>query len=1091
MINFKLLRKLLSVFISVSMLFNSQIVFAQQSKPTVVKNELTSNIIKGIDTLGKAFDKANQTFRNNPSLGQAQIYGSLRPAFQRSQYFPECSLPVLHTSPLNNLCARGDHPQSLQGVRSLASAHVEILERSAALGQTKNPNEGIQCLKNSHNSLKQTLQDQINRLQRYKDTIAESLKKGTNSVESIKEGMDKVISNLYGDKGRKDLDKRADIFANQFTPSCRNIIGNDLLKAQSGLIDIRDKNLSDANQASSNLISNRTSIESDLNREIQTIKNEILKQGISWSTKTSVAKFQMFSGLRGIAAIERAKLIKEYETARAMLKKDVGYELPSFDKADSNFSKNINDFSSHAKDYFRKKYINECVTSADSGVSVGVENILKSLKHVNRVKGDRLVRYRNALRSILNSDSYIEDKLDSIRRLDQEYREQINITYQDGSSNRISKTPYGLFQDLVASCDKKLSENDSFSTKQSGLHGTQEQRIARANRYINKVKKLASTYASNMGNEIYNQIINCNGQELKSGECTNKIEGGVLDVNKPSYCISKAVSCAEKVRTCYREVDSKVIKEKAKLKVLANDYNKRVSRIYENQKKVLGVFNAQVQTVVNYLKKFSLDKAYIYPKDVLIQVPNKKLSEKYGVLLVGDEENGIENLAKELPIKLDKLIASLNNQRDNVDKSMANYWQSEQRKFRDHISKWNGLNKRCVSSLAYAKQQQLRALKAQQNIMSQHKEMTGDFCANFEIMQRSPRSACNDEAASPGALFRQMGKIGNVLDPSVGETLDRHIRYCDEVVSSSSGEEDYEAEEEDLEPSKLSQLCINNDYDSEAILNDLKDRLLNIADAKSEVSREQISDYISAKEEKDLEEAKNSLPDGFFSTKYGAQLYRFRRDLIDNDNLSKNNSIFFQKINGTDFISKVEGFCSKNSSYKSSCTTNDGKGFLDKLKKGEYYTYKAFNNDLAKFKENTKGAFNEFPDSYTEIEILSNAYEANSVEKKGICELNHNMAVKRAVEECFSNDKVDKSCVETKTMENLSSNNIADNIYDINNRIKNIELYIDRKHDEELGEDISPCLASENSSRSFIEEFNRRVLGPQQYNSFNKSGLLE
>src|SRR5690606_6891047 len=216
--------------------------------------------------------------------------------------------------------------------------------------------------------------------------------------------------------------------------------------------------------------------------------------------------------------------------------KSVGYDAPPLDK---NFKSDFATFKADSKSYFRKRFVNECVSGGNNNLTVDPEVILASLRQEGtNNQGTTILSYKAALKNILESDSFIEDKIDAMKKLDKNYGEgNITITLANSNAKSETKPAYVDFQQAIAMCEREYEDDKTFSAQDSGRSASVK--IDRAEAYLNDLQKLQETFAADLSKEITDDVLNCDNRATEAGSC----KAGAFTVADAGFCFQSATKC--------------------------------------------------------------------------------------------------------------------------------------------------------------------------------------------------------------------------------------------------------------------------------------------------------------------------------------------------------------------------------------------------------------------------------------------------------------------------------------------------------------------------------------------------------------------
>ncbi|MDC1175056.1 hypothetical protein OAT67_06660, partial [Bacteriovoracaceae bacterium] len=666
--------------------------------------------------------------------------------------------------------------------KELAYSHENFYENLLAVGQNSRAPQGIECLKeNLKNSLSQ-FNTKMNALQALSDKIKKENQAFRDENKKLLDELDKEASELFGETGR-DLDANTKKFADYFSPQCRRVIGdNNLLGApkSGGLLGIRDDKLSASKQSANDYKNNEAKLKSDLDSQLKTIQAQIEEQGVeAWQFSPGEIVGQgrnPFLGMQQSLKSEKSKFDREVGRIRKVVQEEVGYSIPTLD---SNFRYNMKTFSKNAKNFFRKKEINECVTMSGSGVGISTEKILDGLRQEStNSQGTTVIAYKKALKGILDSDAFIEEKLEAIRRLDAKLgRGDITVRYVDGSANQIADTPYGLFRKQVAMCESYISQDNTFSANNTNQKSIKE-KIDRADRYIKQIMKLEKSFSSNIVNSIREQVQNCNGQPMESGSCSAD-NNEMMNPKSQSFCMAHASQCSDQVNNCYNQVDQVIAQKQQRMKTLGANYDRNITALVARQEAILASVKAQVVQDAEFIRKFIPGAEYEFPKDLFVKMPADKKHPKFGIMLKGGGDlKDIENL----PGEILKMKDMLKKQASAVNKEIGEYIASQEKAVKDNLKRWKKIASDCEKAEQATQKMAADAYKAQQDEYAK----AGQFCKKYNMLRQNPGAGC-DQAES---LVEDVMEASSYVNPEVGPVAIQYKGYCKSVNNEADESSD-------------------------------------------------------------------------------------------------------------------------------------------------------------------------------------------------------------------------------------------------------------------------------------------------------------
>jgi hypothetical protein len=433
-----------------------------------------------------------------------------------------------------------------------------------------------------------------------------------------------------------------------------------------------------------------------------------------------------------------AKQATDFQISKARIAKElskIGYELPTMDK---NFSVDFDEFLKGSTTYFKKQFINDCVTGADkSGIAISTDQILNSLKQRSTgSSGTARDKYKAALKTILDSDSDIDSKLSQIKSLEKTYQD-ITITYQNSEAQRVTETPYDLYIKTLKQCEIQFDSSQSTGSNNISY----KKKIDRGQALLREFKGLHDNYSSNLASRVLDKVLTCNGEAKKSGgNCVVGKSDQVFEQNSATFCMAHADQCANEIAGCAQEASNHVSTRKTKMEAMAAVYNKKTEELVARSNLL---YTQQKNAVMDMIKavqaKFPGTNFQI-PEGMFVTMPEMK-KDQYGIELAGDG-----NLAfmDELPKKIDLLKTVFKDQQKAVAKEIDEYIGKQTAAMEREKAKWQALGSECKgfadsSSKELAKRNE-EGMKKQQEL----DEKVGKFCQKYSAMKENPLEACSD-----------------------------------------------------------------------------------------------------------------------------------------------------------------------------------------------------------------------------------------------------------------------------------------------------------------------------------------------------------
>jgi len=831
--------------------------------PMTLSSQDPTWVDRSVQIMDTALQTMQQSMQQSMMSNQlAAQMSALQPQVIPAKYFPHCKLSQARSAFPEDICsAEISDPNGLTQAmeyKNLARTYTSMYEQLLSPAQNSAYPVGLQCLEDAKKGMVTSLQDRLNSLEALMSKIEKESQFFRDENKKLLTDLEDAQQELFGG-GTADVDSKTRDYSSYFSPACQNIIGTKNLANASkvGLNGLR-VGLIATNKDAANFVTNKSQIENDVNSQIQKIKNQIESQGIDQWRKDVAAGEQSINGadlarmgvatpMIGVISTEISRMNNKVESIKSELAKIVpGYEIPTMDK---NFRVDFANFTRDADTYFKKQYINECVTMADKGVAITPDQILRSLRAGGN--GDRSValrNYKNALQNILDSDAFIEDKLAQIQALDQRYgSSDISIQYKNSGSQTVTTTPYGLFRETVSACEQKYSQDDTFSTGNSG-QVSQKKKISRAKQYLNDLKEIESTFAATIGNQIYDSVINCSGRTEKTNTCSAE---GIFDQGSDAFCVKHATTCSARVQSCFAETTALVETKKSQMKSLQATYNKNVTALVARQEAYLAQVKQQVLADADYLKKYFPGANFNFPESLFIKMPENQKSE-FGVDLLG---GGSLDFLANLPEQIGKLKETLKNQSSDINDVIDNYINDQKTAMDTQKTKWSTLASNCSSA-----ENNYRSFVNSQNMNMQQEQATkmgevGEFCNKYQQLGNlNPAAGCEDSDYSPKALYETMGGVANYLSNETEYAVAEYRKICARANNErEKGTED--DEDTPSNPSVLAQVCDENNNDIENVVDDLTKQAMAALPSDLEKHKRKLTDYIKDGDESDLPKA--------------------------------------------------------------------------------------------------------------------------------------------------------------------------------------------------------------------------------------------
>ena len=703
------------------------------------------------------------------------------------KFFPECPLPSSMATIPQNVCSETipDASQSAAQISSLityesiAKGWVNYYDQMSNEASNAQYPAGLKCLTDKTKKLDSEMIEMVNNLTRLQDQLNKDKEIFRANNKKLLEELSQTNDELLG-ASKKNLAIKTTPFSKYFSTNCQSIIGADNLASgpEKGLLAIQDiiapfnKNAADYNQ-------NRTAIEAEVRSDIAKLQNAITNGGLVDYFAGKTTETSKIGSLKDAAN----KQTLEFQISKDRIAKElqnIGYEIPTMDK---NFSIDFNEFLSGSSSFFKKTYINDCVTGKDkTGMAISTDQVLNNLQQKStNSRGTARDKYRAALENILNSDSFIDDKLAQIRALEATYKD-ISITYQSSSGQRVTETPYDLYVRTIAKCEQRYAQDDTFSANGTSSV-SQKKKVERGQALLRELKSLHDNYSSDLSTKVLEQVLNCNGESKKAGsKCAS---ADTLDHSKSGFCMSHANQCANEINGCYAEATNLVEKRKARMNALAATFNANVETMVKRSNQLYDLQKANVMQMIKLIQGRFPGTNFTIPENMFISMPELK-KDTYGIDLASD---GNMAFMDDLPKKIDSLKKIFKDQQAQVDKEINDYIEKQKSAMLNQKERWGQLAGQCTSMISSVTKDLAKFNADGQKRQAEQDQKTGIFCKKYAEMTQNPHGACNgadklaEEADAIAArltndALKFTGKFRSTCNQYNNETESTIPAYC-------------------------------------------------------------------------------------------------------------------------------------------------------------------------------------------------------------------------------------------------------------------------------------------------------------------------
>lgn len=784
-------------------------------------------------------------------LQMQKMMSSLAPKNIPAKYFPQCQIPQTIPNTPVGVCeapaGQMDHGtfNLMNNMAELGSNYVRYYDQMLTPAQNSSAPTGLRCLEDAKTSVISSMYDRQNALQVLIDKINKETQLFRDENAKFLQKMDDLNAELHGEGGTQTNESKTMSFADEFSSECRAIIGSNNLspakarqRGLTGLVEV----LRPEQEKASDFRSNEANLEKSFNKAKSKLAEDLTSKGpadILAELQNQTGRYQGFEGdqfgaIQATIARKLRSMDSKKDRIEAELNELIGspgspFRIP---EVNSTFVEDFDRFIQGADDFYRKKYVGDCVIGRDKGFALDMDQVLSGLEQRStNSTGTAHITYRKALENILAQDSYIEDKMAEIRQLDQRFDGEITITFRDDNANRKTATPYELLQETVARCEQAYFQDETYSTNgpQVAGAGSQNRAVERAKNLMNDFKQEVQDFQTGLIAEVENKFKNCEGQEVTAQSCK---EEDIFSPLSPSFCMKSASKCSRRIQSCDQRAKQLVEERKAEIKVAAAQFNQNVQQLVTRQEQILNDVRNQVLADSEFLKSYFPGADYKYPEDLFVKMPELKI--KNGEMIYGGGKIDFKDLSK----NVGKLKAELATQSDKIDGVLSKYIDNQKKQIEKNKGTWERIAQECRSSakqMAQAKaQQEAEQMKQQQEGNAE----LGTFCRKFNSLAstENPAAGCSGPF-SPETLYEDSVKISARLDNKVSGALGDYMALCNQTQNESK----HGSEGQDSDRMTLAEACEEGIYSLE---NEVISNAIDSIPSDLESYRGEIEDYL-------------------------------------------------------------------------------------------------------------------------------------------------------------------------------------------------------------------------------------------------------
>ena len=851
--------------------------------------------------------------------------------------FPNCPIPAEPDIP-SGLCENLSDPNAMlmaQNVKQMASQYESFYNKYSSRTPTGGPQVGLQCIELSIKNLAQDLQNKSNNIQNLIDQIKKSQQYAAEEALAIKKSMENLYNEING--GGDDIDETGKDFTSYF-PGCRGIIPSDALtNPKGGLRGIKSSmDNNGMRPAAQNFISNRFIFAKEIDDLGERIKNDMNDVGVDTFFAGGATQSKWFrGGLTQFGGIEQvmAERKKATDIRRARITKElekIGYTPPPFDQ---NFKSQFGEFAKGATVFFKKNYINNCALGGDDKVKrlgLTMEEMLPNVQHKLFGKsGFAVETYRGRLKAILANSDFIDEKIQKIKKLDEEFgKGEFEIFYKDTTGGSTKQTISDYFTSTLQACDKQYESGGPLTKGEPG-GSSYKQKVENAQRAINELNVMESTFISDTVAAIKDKLLNCSGAVYKEGSCTPE----TMSPGGADFCLKNGNICAERTRNCFVQADILIKDRTNKIKINANLYNKKIEILVNNQEAQLAQLKAQIGQDVDSLRAMFPGALFQAPADLVVPLP-APIDSAYGVQLRG---GGSLAFLNSLPEQLEKIKKAFDDQSNRALGEAQDYLNRQAESIDGARNRWRDLSAQCDEAMGNFQKGYSEMMKKQAEEQGKAAGKVGEFCFKFNRLKRTNPLAGCDGSNSPAKLYDDAVKVASFLDASVIDSLGEYEKLC----AQSQNQAEIGTEESPIPA--LIRLCDAADDDWSKVLDyqqakilrdvsnvDLKKQAMKFLEDKGE---EEEKAEIEAEEENILDSPTATLPPRLFKQLTNLKLLREQKG-----------------VNVTNLIQDLNGKGPTKEDIKLDEIKERFKSIKDEL--GSDFKFKKFKTELARIEKN-------------------------------------------------------------------------------------------------------------------------------------------
>lgn len=824
-------RKMTSTLAIIGLLFTTSLPTTAYARP---QQEVAQDTVPGGDILrlilGFTTDVTQQIGQSRAQT-QAMIQSqnmmrSLAPQSINAKFFPQCQIPVTAPNLPIGYCDNATPDdfgfEMMNNLMEIAVNYEQYYKMMLTPAQNSPFPTGLKCIGDAKTAVLSSMADRQNALQVLIDRINKETQLFRDENARFLKEMDDVNAELNGGNTGTNENKGLS-FSNEFSADCRLIIGSDNLTPSAarsgGLLGLQER-MRPKHDTAVAYHTRKTNVEGNYDKILQKLTSDLSSKGVNDIINELQNESYLGPNRENYGPItetisRRAQILEQKKSqVEAELKDILGgdFSLPQLNRT---FAKDFNRFIQRADDFYRKKFVGDCVTGRSSGVGLSIDQLINSLQsHAKREKGNNYTRYIEKLNAVLASDSHIEDKMAEISSIDNAFNKEVVLTNFRSENSKGGVTPYEFIQQSIAACEAVYVGDQTFSANAPVVAGasSQSEAVQRAKNLMQEFQSDVANFQSKIVGEIEDKMRKCEGQAITPQSCTS---ADVFNPGSSGFCLTRAAACSSQVQACSARANELISQRQTKLKVAANQFNAAAAALVTKQEQILNDIRNQVLADAEYLKQYFPGSDYIYPEDLFVKMP--ELSLRNGEMIAGGGEIDFKDLATNIGKLKTQLIA----QGDKVGDKIQDYIDDQREQINENRSSWASIASSCSNAAKSAIAARAASDQQQMQSQSESNKDLSSFCRKFRDLASTqhPMAGCNGPF-SPENLYKDSLEISAYLDNRVEGAIGDYTAICNQTQNERTKGKERSSSNSDDEGFDLDVACKAGGGDS------VKDQLI-------------------------------------------------------------------------------------------------------------------------------------------------------------------------------------------------------------------------------------------------------------------------